>query len=113
MMSSFPVFVFFETLFQITQRLKAMAFVFANPALGDLVDRHWIEVMQLFAPAPGDGDQIRRLEQPEVFGHRLSRHVKVPAQFPECLPVVPVQLIEQLSPAFVRQGFEHCIHLSA
>src|ERR1041385_5150316 len=97
MMSSFLVFIFFETLFQITQRLKAMAFVFANPALGDLVQRHWIEIMQLLAPAPDDDDKIRRFQQEEMFGHRLPRHVQVLAQFTERLPVVLAQLIEQFS----------------
>src|SRR5450755_538969 len=103
MMSSFLVFVLFETLFQTAQRLKAMAFVFANPALGDLVNRHWIEVMQLLAPAPDDRDQIRRLQQQEMFGDRLPRHVEIFAQFAERLPVALVQLLEQLSAAFVRQ----------
>src|SRR5437867_10422318 len=94
---SFLVFVFFETLFQIAQRLKAMAFIFANPALGDLVQRHWIEIMQLLAPAPDDGYQVRRFQQQEMFGYRLPRHVEVFAQFAERLTVAPVQLIEQFS----------------
>jgi hypothetical protein len=116
MMSSFLIWLFawlfrFETFFQIAQRLKTMAFVFADPALGDLVDRHRIEVMQLLAPAPDDSDQIRRLQQQEMFGDRLPRHVEVRAQFAERLPVVFVQLVEQRAPAFVRQGFEYCIHL--
>ena len=110
-MSSFLVLFLFETFFQIAQRLEAVAFVFADPALADLVDRHRVEVMQFLAPAPDDGDQIRRLQQQEMLGHRLPRHVEVPAQFAECLPVAPVQLIEQLSTAFVRQGFEYCIQL--
>src|SRR5437773_4597487 len=85
MSSAFLVFALFETLFQIAQRLKAMAFVFANPALGDLVNRHWIEIMQLLAPAPDDGDQIRRFQQQEMLGHRLPRHVQVFAQLAERL----------------------------
>ena len=36
----------FETPFQIAQRLEAVAFVFGDPALGDLVQRHRIEEMQ-------------------------------------------------------------------
>jgi hypothetical protein len=106
------VFVLFETPFQISERLKAMAFVFANTALGELVNRHWIEVMQLLAPAPDDGDQIRRLQQQEMFGDRLPRHVEVRAQLAKRPPVALVQLVEQLSTALVRQGFEHSIHLA-
>ena len=88
-----------------------MAFVFANPALGDLVQRHWIEVMQLLAPAPDDDDEIRRFQQQEMLGHRLPGHVEVFTQFAERLPVVLVQLIEQFSATFVRQCFEYCIQL--
>jgi hypothetical protein len=112
MMSSFLVFILFETSFQIAQRLKAMAFVFSNPALGDLVNRHRIEIMQLLAPAPDDGQQVRRFQQSEMLGDCLPRHVEVRAQFTERLPVALVQHIEQLSAAFVRQGFKYCIHLA-
>src|SRR5439155_15466810 len=112
MSSAFLVFVFFETLFQIAQRLEAMAFVFANPALGDLVQRHWIEIMQLLAPPPDDDDKVRRFQQEEMLGHRLPRHVEVFTQFAERLPVDLVQLIEQFSTTFVSQCFEHRIDLS-
>src|SRR5437870_1607 len=108
----FLAFVFFETLFQIAQRLKAMAFVFANPALGDLVNRHWIEIMQLLPPAPNGSDEVRLFQNDEMFGHSLPRHVAVRAQFAERLPVVLVQLIEQFPTTFVSQCFEHCIHLA-
>src|SRR5205823_8005136 len=64
-------------LFQIAQRLKAMAFVLANPTLVDLMQRHWIEIMQLLAPAPHDSDEVCFLQQYQVFGHRLPRHVEV------------------------------------
>jgi hypothetical protein len=105
----FCFFVFFETLFHIAERLQAMAFVFANPALRDLVYRHGIEVMQLLAPAPDDRDKIRCFEQQQMFRHRLPRHIEVPAQLTERLPVVLVQLVEQLSAALVSQGFEYCV----
>src|SRR6266498_5885616 len=113
MSSAFLVFGFFETLFQIAQRLKTMAFVFGNPALGDLVNRHWIEIMQLLAPAPDDDDKVCRLQQEEMLRHRLPRHVEVFTQLAERLPVALVQLVEQLSAAFVRQGLEHGIHLGS
>src|SRR2546421_7842046 len=51
-------FGLFETFFQIAQRPKAMAFVFSNPTLVDLMQRHRIEIMQLLAPAPHDGDEV-------------------------------------------------------
>src|SRR5207247_9597584 len=93
----FLAFVFFETLFQIAQRLKAMAFVFANPALGDLVQRHWIEIMQLLAPPPDDDNELRRFQQQEMLGHSLPRHVEVFTQFAKRLPVALAQLVEQFS----------------
>src|SRR5437899_4503044 len=99
MSSAFLVFALFETLFQIAQRLKTMAFVFANPALGDLVNRHWIEIMQLLASAPDDDDQIRRFQQQEMLGDRLPRHVEVFAQVAERLPVLLAQLVEQFATA--------------
>src|SRR5213593_3367839 len=101
MSSTFLVFVFFETLFQIAQRLKAMAFVFANPALVDLVNRHWIEVMQLLAPTPDGSDEVRLFQNDEMFGRCLPRHVEVLTQCAERLPVVLVQLVEQFSTIFV------------
>jgi hypothetical protein len=39
-------FDLFETQFKIAQRLKAMAFVLADPAFAYLMQRHRIEVMQ-------------------------------------------------------------------
>jgi len=52
-------FGFFETFFQIAQGLEAMAFVFANPTFVNLVQRNWIEIMQLLAPAPYGSDEVR------------------------------------------------------
>jgi len=87
-----------------------MPIVLANPAPVDLVNRHWIQIMQLLAPAPDDDNQVRRFEQTKVLGDRLARHVQVPAQIGQRLAVALVQLIEQLPAAAVRQRFEHCIH---
>jgi hypothetical protein len=68
--------------------------------------------MQLLAPAPDDDDQVGHLEQQEMLGDRLPRHVEARAQFAKRLTVALVQLVEQLSAAFISQGFEYCIHLS-
>ena len=96
--------------FQIAQRLEAMTFVFANPALVDLVQRHRIEIMQLLAPAPDDGHQVRCFQQPQVLGNRLPRHVQMLAQLRQRLTVAPVQPVEQLPTARAGQCFEHGIH---
>jgi hypothetical protein len=94
-------FGLFETSLQIAQRLEAMAFILADPALGDLVQWHRIEEMQLLAPAPGGGDKVRLLEENQVLGHRLPRHVQMLTQFRQGLSVVRVQLIQQLAAAGV------------
>lgn len=96
-MSSFLVFVLFETLFQITQRLKAMAFVFANPTVVDLLQRHWIEEMQFLASAPDRGDEVRLFEENQVLGHRLPGHLQMLTQLRQRLTIVRVQLIQQLA----------------
>lgn len=57
----------FEMLFEIAQRLEAMALVFADPAFVNLVQRHRIQVMQFLAPLPDGGDQIRLLQQREML----------------------------------------------
>ena len=72
-MSSFLSFVFFETVFQIAQRLKTMAFVFTNPAFVNLVQRHWIQIMQLLASAPNDRHQVRSFQQNQMFGQQMAR----------------------------------------
>ena len=98
-----------EAGFQLAQRLEAMTFIFAEPAFGEFVQGCGIEVMQFFAPAPDRGDQIRRLEQGQMFGHRLAGHVEMPAQCANVLPVIRQQLIEQLPAAFIGQRFEQGI----
>ena len=101
---------FFETSFQIAQRLQAMAFIFANPALGDLVQRHWIEVMELFAPAPHRGHEAGRFQHGNVLGHRLAGHVEVRAQLAQRLPVAGEQLVQQPAARAIGQGFENRVH---
>jgi hypothetical protein len=70
-----------------------MAFVLANPALEDLVNRHRIEVMQLFAPLPDGRDQVCRFQQAQVLRDRLPRHFQMPAQLRQRLPAALAQLI--------------------
>jgi len=69
--------------------------------------------MQLLTPAPHRDNQVRRLKQCQVLGHCLPCHVEQSTQLSQRLPGIPVQLIEQLSTAFVSQSFEHSIHLAS
>ena len=74
------------------------------------MQRHWIEVMQLLAPAPDGGDEIRRFQNDEMLGHCLPCHVEVLAQFAQRPPVALEQFVEQFSATWVSQRFEHRIH---
>ena len=103
-------FGLFETFFQIAKGLEAVAFVFVNPALADLVQRHGIEIMQFLASVPDGSDEVGGFEQAQVLGDGLARHVEMTAKRAERLAVVLAQCIEQLAPAGVRQGFKYCIH---
>ena len=87
-----------------------MAFEFPDPALGDLVDRHRIEVVQLLAAALDGGDQIGLLQNPQVLAHGLPRHVETRAELVERLSVVGPQAVEQFPAARIGQRPEHLIH---
>jgi hypothetical protein len=60
----------FETAFEFRER-HSVALEFPNPTLRDLVNRHWIEVVQFFATAPHDGDEVRGFQDGEVLRHCL------------------------------------------
>jgi hypothetical protein len=66
--------------------------------------------MQLFTSVPDHSDQVRRLQQSQMLGHCLPRHVEMFTKFAQRLPVALVQLIKQLSTAPISQSFEHLIH---
>jgi hypothetical protein len=58
------------------------------PALGDVVDRHRIEVVQFLSALLYGGDQIGLLQDPQVLADRLPRHVEARAEFVKpCLSV--------------------------
>src|SRR6185437_549992 len=65
------------------------------PARGDGVNRRRVEVVQLLAPAPRDGHEVRLLEEREVLGDCLAGHVERHAELAERLPVLGVEPIEQ------------------
>jgi len=57
----------------------------------------------LLAAALHRRDEIRGLEDVEVLGHRLARHVEVCGELRQRLPVAPVQPVEELAPRRVRE----------
>ena len=93
------------------QRAQARAFEFLDPAFGDVPERDRVEVVQ-FLPAPADGgDEVGRLQQAQVLGRRLPRHVERLAQLPEGLPVAFAQPVQQRPPRRIGQRLEHRVIL--
>jgi hypothetical protein len=89
------------------QRAQARSFERLDPAFGDVPQRDRVEVVQLL-PAPADrGDEVGRLQQAQVLGRRLPRHVERLAQLPEGLPVAFAQPVQQRPPRRIGQRLEH------
>lgn len=97
--------------FQFRQHTQSAPFVFVDPAIGDVLDRQRVQIVQLLAAAPNGDHKSRRFEQLEVLGYRLPRHVEVFAKLSERLTVVRSQLIEQLPATGIGQSLEHLIHV--
>src|SRR5207248_1459666 len=89
---------------------KFPALEFPDPAFADLMDRNRIEVMQLLAAMPERGDEVRRFENPKVFGDRLPRHGEAVAKFVQRLSVVGVKPVQQRAPRRIGKRFEDLIH---
>lgn len=81
----------------------------ADPALGDPVDRHGVDEMQLFAPLPPPGDKIGFFQDRQMLGDGLARHVEAVAQIAQRLAVPVVQPVQQLPAAGIGQGAKHSI----
>ena len=59
------------------ERTQTLSFEFPDPALVDVLQRHWIEVVKLFPSAPDRDDKVGGFEYAEVLSDRLPRHVEV------------------------------------
>ena len=101
----------FEFLLQIAECLQPAALVFADPPLIDIVNGDRIEVVELFAAAPDDCDEVGLLEDFEVLGDSLARHGEQRAKPSQRLPAALVQRIEQLASAGIGEGLEHVVHV--
>ena len=65
-------FLPFKICLKIRQGVEAFAFEFADPALRDVVDRHRIDEMPLFAALAPDRDEIGLFQNAKMFRHRLA-----------------------------------------
>ena len=84
-----------------------MALVFSNPTLVDLLNRHGIQVMEFPSSMPDDNDELRLLQQCQVFGDRLTRHVQVLAQFVQRQATLLMKPVKQISAARIGKRFEN------
>ena len=92
---------------EIRQGLCPRPVVGMDPAVGDVVDRRRVQVVQPL-PSLADGrDQVGGLEHIEVLGHGLAGHAHVEAELAQAETVVVVQPVEQHAAAGVAQGPEH------
>ncbi|MCY1561545.1 hypothetical protein D9M68_988120 [compost metagenome] len=91
------------------QGAQAGALELSDPALVNLVQRHGVQVVQLFPALPDDGDEVGRFELLQVLRHGLAGHVHVLTQGRERLAVVLVQQIQQAPATRVGQRFEDFI----
>src|SRR6266542_6794675 len=100
----------FQISLELAEREQARAFVFADPAVGDLVDGDGIEVVQLLAPAPECRHEIRFLQDSEMLSDRLAGHVAAFAKLGQCLPVAGTQAVQQLPPDRIGKRPENRVH---
>src|SRR6266536_2009092 len=103
----------FQISLELAERAQARALVFADPAVGDVVDGNGIEVVQLLAPAPECRHEIRFLQNSEMFGYRLAGHAVPFAKLGQCLPVAGTQAVQQLPPDRIGKRPENRIHAHA
>src|SRR6185437_4620361 len=110
---SWLIVIPFQVSLEVAERAQARALILADPAVGDFMDRHGIEVVQLLAALPARCDEARVLENGEVLGHRLACH-RVPfAEFVQCLAVPRVEIVQQLPPDRIGQRPEDRVQAHA
>ena len=106
------IFAFlFETLFEFGQSPQTVPFVLTDPPIVDLLERHRVEVVELFAPVPDGRHEIGYFKKRKMLRHRLPRHVQVPAKLIQGLTVVPMQLIKQFPATRIGERLEHFIQM--
>src|ERR1700730_4961292 len=86
---------------------------FADPAFGDLVDRHGIDEVHLFSPLPFPGHEIGLLENRQMLRDRLAGHAQPLAQLAQRLAIPAVQPIQQLPTICIGQSAKHSIVIHA
>lgn len=93
------------------ERSQAMALVLVDPPIGDLANRHGIEVVQLFSPAPDRDDEVSGFKQREVFAYTLPCHIEALAELAEGLAAVRMEPVQQLPAAGICERLEDKFHI--
>jgi len=88
---------------------QTRALELVDPPLLVLMERHGIEVVQLFPTPPHRADQMGRLQDGQVLRQRLTGHVDALAQLAERLAVVLVQPVEELPSRAFGQRLEDLV----
>src|SRR6516165_2068761 len=77
----------FKGSFEFRESVQARRIELADPAFGDLVDRHGIDKVQLFTTVSPPGHEIGLLKNRQMLRHRLAGHVQSLAQLAERLTI--------------------------
>src|SRR5262245_13055769 len=91
------------------ERPQARLLELRDPALVDVLQRHGVEKMELFAAAPPGCDQVGLFQHVQVLRDGLARHVEVLAQLAEVPSVARMEQVEQLPSAGVGERLEELV----
>jgi hypothetical protein len=97
----------FKVFLELRKRTQSGKLEFADPTLGDLVDRHGVDEVQLFPAVPFPGDEIGLLEDRQMLRDCLAGHLQPLAQFTKRLAISAVQPIQQPPTASIGQSAKH------
>jgi len=103
----------FKGSFEFSECIQGWCIELADPAFGDLVDRHGIDEVQLFTAVPPPGHEIGLLKNRQVLRDRLAGHVQSLAQLAQRLTVPAVQPIQQLPTVCIGQSAKHSVIVHA
>src|ERR1700683_522172 len=85
------------------------ALEFADPALGDRIDRHGVDEMQLLAALTLHGDEVRAFQYRQMLGYGLAGHGESCAQIIQGLPIATVQPVQQRPATGIGQRPENVV----
>src|SRR5215467_8691987 len=109
MNSLWPSFSPFKSLFELRKRTQARPLELPYPTVGDGVDRHRIDEMQLLATLAFRRQQVSLFENGEMLRHRLARHFESLAHLAQRLAVLASEAVQEPTAARIRQRAEDSI----